>query len=132
MYQKQDIWLTYGRFNSLSGDYINYGAFVFNTRQYRKFGNWSTSHLKTFKKWLFDRIKDEDLRAEDGEYFRVVGDLALMHPMVEMAGKRHAKCSDKVLYVYNDKHPGGQFPQVHDRERKVIRSKRSVYELIDK
>jgi len=63
---------------------------------------WRFSHLKTFRYFLFKGIKDEDLRhKETGDYYKVAGDMALMFPMVEMAGKEHSQYIDKILYVYN-------------------------------
>jgi len=70
---------------------------------YRKSGFWVTSHLRTFRKGLWDKIKDEDLR-ENGEYYQVAWDLAFMYPMIEMADS-HVRFIDKILYMYNDLNP---------------------------
>ena len=40
----------------------------------------------------------------NGEYFSVASDLAIMFPMLEMAGNRQEFISE-ILYVYNDKNP---------------------------
>lgn len=67
---------------------------------------WRFSHLKTFRYFLFKGIKDEDLRhKETGNYYIVAGDMALMFPMVEMAGKENSQYIDKILYVYNQSTP---------------------------
>lgn len=67
---------------------------------------WRFSHLKTFRYFLFKGISDTDLREkETGEYYKVAGDMALMFPMVEMAGREHSKYIDKILYVYNQSTP---------------------------
>ncbi len=115
-----DIWLTYGSFLPLSGRFKNtcqnlakaktpckegYLVEVSLTPQtYRKSGLWFTSHLRTFRRWLWDKIDDKDLRDEGGEYFKVAWDLAFMYPMIEMAG-RHIKFIDRILYMYNDLNP---------------------------
>lgn len=113
-------WMTYGSFEPLSGKYKNTcqpfdnimtpceaGYLVkkiVTPETYRKSGLWVTSHLRTFKRWLFDMILDKDMRDTDGEYFRVAWDYAFMYPMIEIAGN-HVKFIDKILYKYNDLNP---------------------------
>lgn len=116
----EDVWMTYGSFLPVSGKYKNTcQAFdkiktpceqgwlvdVHTTPEgYRKSGLWVTSHLRTFRKELWDKIKDEDLRDTDGKYYKVAWDMAFMYPMIEMAGD-HVKFINKVLYMYNDLNP---------------------------
>jgi hypothetical protein len=63
------------------------------------------SHLRTFKKSLFEKIDIQDLLDHDGEYYRCTFDRALMYPMIEMAGPNHHKIIDKAMYVYNTQNP---------------------------
>ena len=42
--------------------------------------------------------------SRNGNYFSVASDLALMFPMLEMAGNRQEFIKD-ILYVYNDRNP---------------------------
>lgn len=60
-------------------------------------------HPSTFYAWLYKHIKLEDLLYE-GKPYPVSTDLAIMYPMLEMAGK-YAKCLDDVLYLYNKETP---------------------------
>ncbi len=66
---------------------------------------WSASHLRTFRRFLWDAIRPEDLRDEDGQWFRTVGDLVTMFPALEMAGSAHAVYLHEMLYVYNTSNP---------------------------
>ena len=102
VYQDKDIWLTYGQFTSVSGKLENYCQPLIDTKKYRKNGRWTTSHLKTMKRKLWDKINDKDLRDKKGEYFKRFEDICYMYPAVEMAGVKHIKCIKKILYVYND------------------------------
>ena len=61
------------------------------------------SHLKTFYAWLFKKIDVEDLKI-GGEFFPMTWDQAMMFPMLEMAGDRHAFIKE-TLYVYNMTNP---------------------------
>jgi glycosyltransferase involved in cell wall biosynthesis len=102
VYQNKDVWLTYGQFTSISGKLENYCQPLTDTRKYRKRGGWTTSHLKTMKRFLWNKINDKDLRDKRGEYFKRFEDIVYMYPAVEMAGLKHIKHIGKILYVYND------------------------------
>jgi hypothetical protein len=54
---------------------------------------------------LWKKIKEEDLRDENGEYWKVAGDLAFMFPMFEMSGKEHYRFLTDINYVYNETNP---------------------------
>ena len=63
----------------------------------RSWGSNVWQHLRTFKKYLFDAIEVEDLKA-DGEWIDLANDWAFMVPMVEMASSpRHIR---EPLYIY--------------------------------
>ena len=102
VYTDHDIWLTYGNYcnNVWVGSVCHYLA---ETRTYRSGGinQWCTSHLRTFRKHLFDRVNRVDFLDYDGKPYQFAGDLALMYPLVELAGPRRIKFIDKCLYVYN-------------------------------
>lgn len=137
---QEDVWMTYGSFLPLSGRYRgtcqdlkethtfdDLGEPIVNHLTpwtYRKSGVWVTSHLRTFKKGLWDLIDDDDLRDENG-YFKIAWDLAFMYPMIEMAGWR-VKFIPKILYIYNDLNPscdGKKNPAEQIRVGKFIQSK---------
>lgn len=102
---QDDIRFTYGQFVPLSGKYGPYCKPITNTQTYRKSGQWFASHLITCKKWLWDKIDDKDLRYKDGEYPNHSFDRAFIYPLVEMAGLKHIRFIDKILYIYNDLNP---------------------------
>lgn len=62
---------------------------------------WKASHLRTFKYKLFKQIKPESLRDPSGNYLDSIPDLALMFPMLEMAGYDRIKYIPEIVYVYN-------------------------------
>jgi glycosyltransferase involved in cell wall biosynthesis len=104
VYKDPEVWLTYGQYVPVSRSYSNHCAPIVDTRTYRKSGQWHTSHLRTYRKHLFDRVDRKDFLDDDG-IPTLAGDVALMMPMIEMAGKKHIRFIDQVLYVYNDKNP---------------------------
>lgn len=69
---------------------------------------WYFSHLRTFKYKLWKHIKDEDLRDDKGKYFQVTWDLAIMYPLLEMAGN-NIRYINSILYVYNIENGNNDF-----------------------
>jgi len=69
--------------------------------------SWRASHLRTCKYKIWKNIRDESLRGPDGNYFTIAGDLALMYPMLEMAGYKRVQYIPEVLYIYNHGTPFG-------------------------
>lgn len=99
-YQDENIWLTYGSYKFLGG---GRSSFLDTYRLFQRlnYSENNVSHLRTFKYFLFKKVRDEDLRNKNGKYYSVAWDVSIMSAMAEMAGT-HAKFISKVLYVYNN------------------------------
>jgi glycosyltransferase involved in cell wall biosynthesis len=104
-YQSKNVWLTHGNLieypsgsNSWS-EPIPSQIVVKNT--FRSFR--CPSHLRTFYAWLFKNIKLDDL-LYNGDFFSMTWDMAMMYPMIEMCGDRHAFITAP-NYVYNLSNP---------------------------
>jgi len=105
VYEEEKCMLTYGSYVNLSdkrkGKFAKkIPSYVIEQNLFRNF-EWCTSHLRSFRSSLFKRIVKQDLCDEVGDFFTITGDLAIMFPMLEMAGP-HSKYIDKVLYIWND------------------------------
>lgn len=102
-YADGDVLLTYGSYLTLHdgarGVCRRTPAKVIRNRTYRKH-RWIYSHPRTFRYLLWRNIRDEDLRDENGEYYRETTDQVVMLPMLEMSGGRF-KFIKEILYVYN-------------------------------
>jgi len=100
VYQNPHIWLTYGQFKQLSDDSLGYCRAIENNM-----GNppWVFGHLRTFYAWLFKRINKQDLQY-NGAFFPMAADVAIMFPMIQMAGQRIRYIED-ILYIHNDLNP---------------------------
>lgn len=102
VYDKYDIWMTYGQHERYPlgdlGIARKLPDNIIKTNSFRDY-KWVTSQQRTFYVWLFKLIKKEDL-LYDGGFFPVTGDLAVMFPMLEMAGTRSMFIQD-VIYIYN-------------------------------
>jgi hypothetical protein len=108
-YARHDCWMTYGSWiaNIVDGEGKRPGqwpAYEEGIRDFRK-RKWLGTAVRTWKRWLFDLIQDEDLRDDQGKYLRVTEDMAVMFPMLEMCGTSRAKHIAKPLIVYNRQNP---------------------------
>lgn len=59
-----------------------------------------TSHLRAFYTKLFQNVREADLQAADGSYFKAANDVAICIPVVEQAGER-VYYLPELTYVYN-------------------------------
>ena len=95
---------------------------------------WRTSHLRTWRLFLWRKILPQDFLGPDGTPLRVAGDVASMFPMVEMAGDRHIKFIPSINYVYNRSNPGSNFrvrSEEQLRNAAFLRSKAPYEQLPD-
>jgi len=104
-YERHDCWATYGSW--LSNDPSHTGmprglwpAYDPSTTDFRH-TQWLGTAIRTWKKWLWDRVDDRDLRDANGDYFRVTEDQASMLPILEMSGTARACHVKDVLMIYN-------------------------------
>jgi glycosyltransferase involved in cell wall biosynthesis len=133
-YAKHDAWLTYGSWasNVPSGNQGRWPPYADDTTDFRR-SEWRGTALRTFKRWLFDRIDDRDLRDGDGHYFRIVEDQAYMLPMLEMATTRRARYIAEVLMIYNRENPhavGATMLEEMRRTAAAIRARKAYGALI--
>jgi glycosyltransferase involved in cell wall biosynthesis len=111
IYVNSNVWLTYGSYIEMSD--LNDINFIKNSDCNQVITDILTirrekinfSHLRTFRYFLWKGIDDKDLRNSVGQYFKVTWDVAMMLPMVEMAGLDRVKRVEKILYIYNNLNP---------------------------
>jgi glycosyltransferase involved in cell wall biosynthesis len=131
-YADNQTWLTWGNHIWTDGSPDICGP-LDDTSAIRKV-SWRTSHLRTWRLFLWRNIRPEDFLGPDGEPLRVAGDVASMFPMVEMAGNRHVKFLDSINYVYNRSNPASNFrvrPEEQLRNAAFLRSKPPYKQLPD-
>ena len=108
IYRNPDTWMTYGQY--MFGPPFRRGHCkqipdeVIAANSFREDPYWYSSHLRTFYAELFHQIQVEDFRHNDGKFFSMAWDVALMLPMLEMAGT-HSKFISEILYIYNLDNP---------------------------
>jgi len=104
-YAETGCWLTYGSFinskNKKSGS--SYDISTILNGNYRQ-QPWLASHLKTFKVALWRQLNSSELKDLAGQWIQYAPDLAVMFPLLELAGFRQQFIPD-LLYCYNDSNP---------------------------
>ena len=108
VYTESDCLLTYGTYvyhptGQQGVEPSEYPDGVIESNSFRS-DQWRASHLRTFKTKLFEHIDLEDLKNDDGHFFKTAYDQALMLPLLEIAGSR-SQYIDKIMHVYNRENP---------------------------
>ena len=100
VYKDPNVWMTSGSFKYHDGrdGFANPPTQFTDIRKQ----TFTLSHLRT---WLWKKIKEVDLRDENGNYWNVAGDLAFMFPMFEMSGEEHYRFLPNINYIYNESNP---------------------------
>ena len=107
-YNDKDCWITYGSYvlhpyGVRGPEPSEYPETVVDNNTYRK-DVWRASHLRTFRKKVWDKIEHDDLKDTDGDYYKVAYDQAIMLPLLEMSGPRSYYVPE-ILHVYNKINP---------------------------
>tara|TARA_B100000085_G_scaffold283356_1_gene313839 strand:- start:7492 stop:9117 length:1626 start_codon:yes stop_codon:yes gene_type:complete len=108
IYNEKECWMTYGSFIRFPDGVVGeeataYPESVVKDNSFRT-DLWRASHLKTFKYFLWNNIDKKDLKDENGKFYEVSYDQAMMLPMLEMSGHKSSYV-EKITYVYNVDNP---------------------------
>lgn len=100
-YNNSECWVTYGNFERTDGEPSTCRmydlSFGFRKEILR---NWPFSHLRSFKKFLWDRINYSSFLDSNKSLLSCACDVAIMCPVLEMAHDK-VKFIEDILYIYN-------------------------------
>lgn len=139
IYLEKDCWMTYGSYieypyRDVSFHYHEYPREIKENNRFRNY-KWMASHLRTFRRELFLKIKEEDLKDSfTNNYFSMAPDLSFQLPMLEMCPSDKSVFINDILYVYNKENPLSEDKidiQEQERIANLIKSKPS-YNKINK
>lgn len=109
-YNQNDCWIMYGQSSWTDGRRGFASSYskdeFFNLRN----SPFRVSHLRTFRAGLYHKIGQYDpkflsLKDANGEFYKMTYDVAIMLPILEMAGYNKTKFNDTILYIYNRNNP---------------------------
>jgi len=133
-YSDPNVWITWGSYidhpHGSRGCSKPIHSQIIDNQSYRR-SPWCTSHLRTFYKWLFAKIKLEDFLAPDGTFWNSAWDLSFMIPMIELAG-HHGKYMNEITYIYNNENPIQDYKiRLNEQQNfeKLIRGKQKYEKL---
>lgn len=113
VYRNARVWMTYGNCvlwdgrgvsellanRIMSECNIPYSPRVIRTGSYRRH-QFRPLHLRSWKVWLYKKIRESDFHRADGAWLQYAEDMAMFFPMMEMAG-HHMTVVATPLYCYN-------------------------------
>ena len=105
IYDSPDVWMTYNTLRYDNGLPALWARpvpdDVLMENAFRDLGEWITSAPHTFRKQLFNHLREDTFRdPETGDYWESADDQAIYLAMLELAGN-HSLHLHRVLYVYN-------------------------------
>ena len=103
LYKDNSVWIANGSFRYHEGP-VGFASKQDNFDALRK-ANFTASHIRTWRAFLWRNINENDLKDENGDYWQWSGDLCFMFPMLEMAGEEHYRFMTDINYVYNAQNP---------------------------
>jgi glycosyltransferase involved in cell wall biosynthesis len=113
-YGRTGCLLSYGQYCSDKGAMGHCSPYTANEFKNLRSLKWRASHLKTFRSKLFSAYLEQDpalgaYKDDNGQFYPMAYDVALMHPLLEIAGYENVFFNREVLYVYrlhsfNDMH----------------------------
>lgn len=110
-------WLTYGQFMMATGEVGFASPYAPGENPRRT--HWRATHLKTFRAGLVQKTNRRLLLKPDNEtWCDLAIDKAVMYPLLDMAGDRHAFIS-QILYVYNAKASWWACQSEHERQKEL-------------
>ncbi len=137
IFRNKDVWIAWTQ-------HIDYplcftgGSYSINENDNIKQAGAKASAMKIFRRELYIKINEEDLKDKDGKIYKWVYDAAITLPMLEMSGHKHWKYINNVAYVYNKENPlsinnNEEMRKTNRAEQKriasKIRSSRSYLEI---
>jgi len=109
-YNQNDCWIMYGQANWTDGRRGFASAYSAEEFKNIRKSPFRVSHLRTFRAGLYQKIKEQDsefscMKDSSGEFYKMTYDVAIVLPMLEMAGAEKVAFNDTILYIYNRNNP---------------------------
>lgn len=109
-YCQNDCWIMYGQAAWSTGQKGCAYEYTKDEFSHLRKVEFKVSHIRTFRAGLYHKIKEQDptfscMKGKNGEWYKMTYDVAIMFPIMEMAGYEKTKYNDKSLYIYNFENP---------------------------
>lgn len=110
IYEENDCWIMYGQAMWTDGRRGFASAYPESEFANLRTAPFRVSHIRSFRAGLYHKIAEQDptfscMKDKDGEFYRMTYDVAIMFPIMEMAGLEKTLYNDEVMYMYNRDNP---------------------------
>ena len=139
IYNSYKCWLTYGSYQMYPSGELGGHATLSIPDESSKLNAYKqypfvTSHLRTYKAGLFKKVDREDLLdSRTGKIYTEASDLALMFPMLEMAGNEKSVKVDDILLILNRENEMNEAKLGLNKQKEteaLIRTQQKLYDRI--
>jgi len=110
VYERTGCWLTYGSYVTTNGDAPICREYKGHPRQ-GVIDGWPFSHLRTFKRHLWDLLEDHNFKDREGNYYTAAADVVIFVPILEKIGYNRVEFIKDPLLVYNLSHMNNEHKQ---------------------
>lgn len=109
-YKKHDCWIMYGQASWTDGRRGFARAYTKEEFNNIRKAPFKVSHLRTFRAGLYQKIQEQDptfscMKDLNDNFYKMTYDVAIMFPIMEMAGYDKVRFNDTILYIYNRDNP---------------------------
>ena len=122
--ENRHCWMTYGNWMNQSGLVNEEGAYTaseIDDRAYRSQDVFKFTHLRSFRRFLYDNVTADHLKDENGNWLRYCSDVGIMLPIADQCSGRNVVAFDEPMYLYNQYRPSGTQKRFRERKRKTFR-----------
>ena len=130
---RPQCWMTYGNWINQNGVLNTEGLYTddeIGRRAYRSSDKFKFTHLRSFRRFLYDKVDPAHLRDAEGEWLRFCSDVGLMLPIVDQCSPENVVAINQPLYVYNQYLAGGtqkRFGPKKNQTFRYLRDNRSLF-----
>jgi len=122
--------LTYGSYIKVSKGRKTKVSVAYDSKDDVRKAPWHASHLKTFKWKLYkDNIGPKHFKDDQGKWLPAASDLALMFPLMELAGLDRCRHVKRAIYWWRDNTPYKTRRELQIQSEKIVRLKPKVERL---
>lgn len=102
--------MTYGNWINQHGvvnDEGRYSAAEIDDRAYRRQDLFKFTHLRSFRRFLYDKVEATYLQDANGEWLRYCSDVGLLLPIADQCASDNIVAIEEPIYLYNQYRPLG-------------------------
>ena len=118
-----DCWMTYGNWVNQHGkvnDEGFYSAEEIDSRRYRDNDIFKFTHLRSFRRFLCDKVEAVHLTDENGDWLRYCSDVGLLLPLADQCASKNIVAFERPMYLYNQYRPTGTQKRFREKKKEMF------------